>query len=32
MAMDAGIVDPNDINTDGIALTGEEFRRRIGNF
>ena len=32
MAVDAGIISPMDINTEGIALTGEEFRRRIGNF
>lgn len=32
MAVDAGIVSQNDINVEGIALTGEEFRRKIGNF
>ena len=32
LAVEAGIVSSQDINTEGIALTGEEFRRRIGNF
>ena len=32
MAVDAGIVAQKDINMDGVALTGEEFRHRIGLF
>jgi len=32
VAVDAGIVKQEEINIDGVALSGEEFRRRIGNF
>ena len=32
VAVEVGIVRQEEVNIDGVALTGEEFRRRIGNF
>ena len=32
MALDAKILKPEEVNVDGVALTGDEFRRRIGDF
>lgn len=32
MAVDAKILRPEELNVDGVALTGDEFRRRIGDY